>query len=80
MPVGFTMALVSLAGFCLLASPQASLSVLARDIFATLSSYSLTVIPMFIFMGAIVYSSGMSRRLYDAGYVVYSGRDGAAWS
>jgi C4-dicarboxylate transporter DctM subunit len=76
MPVGFTMALVGLVGFCLLASPQAGLSVLARDIFATLSSYSLTVIPMFIFMGAIAYSSGMSRRLYDAGYVVFGQRRG----
>ena len=76
MPVGFTMALVGLVGFCLLASLQAGLSVLARDIFATLSSYSLTVIPMFIFMGAIAYSSGMSRRLYDAGYVIFGQRRG----
>jgi len=76
MPVGFTMALVGLAGFCYLASPQAGLSILARDIFATLSSYSLTVIPMFIFMGAIAFASGMSRRLYDAGYVMFGQRRG----
>ena len=76
MPVGFSMALVGLAGFCYLVSPQAGLSMLARDIFATLSSYSLTVIPMFIFMGAIAYASGMSRRLYDAGYVIFGQRRG----
>src|SRR4030066_266885 len=45
MPVGFSMALVGLAGFCYLASPQAGLSIPARDVFATLSSYSLIVIP-----------------------------------
>jgi len=71
MPVGFTMALVGLAGFCYLVSMPAGLSILARDIFATLSSYSLTVIPMFIFMGAIAFASGMSRRLYDTGYVMF---------
>ncbi len=76
MPVGFSMALVGLAGFSLLVSPQAGFSILARDIFSTLSSYSLTVIPMFIFMGAIAYSSGMSRRLYDAGYVIFGQRRG----
>jgi C4-dicarboxylate transporter DctM subunit len=76
MPVGFTMALVGFAGFCYLVTPQAGLSMLARDIFSTLSSYSLTVIPMFIFMGAIAYASGMSRRLYDAGYVIFGRRRG----
>jgi C4-dicarboxylate transporter DctM subunit len=76
MPVGFAMALVGFAGFCYLVSPTAGFSMRARDIVATLSSYSLTVIPMFIFMGAIAYSSGMSRRLYDAGYVMFGQRRG----
>ncbi len=71
MPVGFAMALVGLAGFCFLVSPPAGLSLLARDVFATFSSYSLTVIPMFMFMGAITFAAGMSRRLYDTGYTLF---------
>lgn len=71
MPVGFAMALVGLMGFCFLVSPPAGLSLLARDVFATFSSYSLTVIPMFMFMGAIAFATGMSRRLYDAGYILF---------
>jgi tripartite ATP-independent transporter DctM subunit len=71
MPVGFAMAFVGMAGFCYLVSPDAGLSLLARDFFANLSSYSLTVIPMFIFMGSIAYASGMSRRLYEAGHTVF---------
>jgi C4-dicarboxylate transporter DctM subunit len=71
MPVGFAMAFVGMAGFCLLVAPDAGLSLLARDFFANLSAYSLTVIPMFIFMGSIAYASGMSRRLYEAGYTVF---------
>jgi C4-dicarboxylate transporter DctM subunit len=71
MPVGFAMAFVGFAGFCYLASPGAGLSILARDVFSNFSSYSLTVIPMFVFMGSIAYATGMSRRLYDAGYTVF---------
>ena len=68
MPVGFAMAAVGLVGFSYLVSPEAGLSIVARDVFHTFSSYSLTVIPMFVLMGSIAFASGMSRRLYDAGY------------
>jgi C4-dicarboxylate transporter DctM subunit len=71
MPVGFAMAFVGFSGFCYLISSQAGLSLLARDVFTNLSSYSLTVIPLFVFMGSIAFASGMSRRLYDAGYTVF---------
>ncbi len=70
MPVGFAMALVGFIGFGLLVSPQAGLSILARDVFQTLSSYSLTVIPMFVFMGSIASASGISGRLYDASHAL----------
>jgi C4-dicarboxylate transporter DctM subunit len=71
MPVGFAMALVGFLGFSYIASPAAGLSLLARDIFTSFSSYSLTVIPMFLLMGAIAYVSGMSQRLYAASHVVF---------
>jgi tripartite ATP-independent transporter DctM subunit len=70
MPVGFAMALVGFLGFSLLVTPEAGLSMIARDVFHVFSSYSLTVIPMFVFMGCIAFASGMSSRLYDAGYVI----------
>ncbi len=70
MPVGFAMGLVGVAGFCYLRSIDAGLSILARDVWTQFSSYSLTVIPMFVFMGSIAFASGMSRRLYDAGYTM----------
>jgi tripartite ATP-independent transporter DctM subunit len=68
MPVGFAMAFVGLIGFTCLVSTEAGLSILARDVFHTFSSYSLTVIPMFVLMGSIASASGMSKRLYDASY------------
>jgi len=70
MPVGFALAFVGFIGFGFLVSPGAGLGVLARDIFHTFSSYSLTVIPMFVLMGSIASASGMSKRLYDASYAM----------
>jgi len=71
MPVGFAMAFTGLVGFAYLVSLEAGLSIIARDVFATFSSYSLTTIPMFVFMGSIAFASGMSRRLYDAAYAIF---------
>lgn len=65
LPVGFSMALVGLVGFSIIVTPSAGFSVLARDFFNTFSSYNLTVVPLFMLMGAIAYSTGMSSRLYD---------------
>ncbi len=68
MPVGFAMAFVGFIGFSCLVSPEAGFSILARDAFHIFSSYSLTVLPMFVFMGSLASASGMSQRLYDASY------------
>ncbi|HIE07993.1 MAG TPA: TRAP transporter large permease subunit, partial [Desulfarculaceae bacterium] len=52
-PVGFAMAIVGFVGFVQLVNLDAALSLLARDVFSTFSSYGLTVIPLFIFMGQV---------------------------
>ena len=75
-PVGFAMAIVGTVGFCYLVSPTAGFSLLARDFFNTFASYNLTVIPFFMFMGALAYSSGMSRRLYDSSYRIFGAMRG----
>ena len=67
-PVGFVMALVGFAGFGLLISWDASLSLLARDFFSVFSSYNLTVIPLFVFMGQVAHHSGMSGRLFNTAH------------
>ncbi len=71
MPVGFTMALVGVAGFVALKGFNAGLGLLARDFWETFSSYNLTVIPMFVFMGSVAFYAGMSGRLYDAAYILF---------
>ena len=68
MPVGFVMALVGFVGFSHLVSLEGGLRLLAKDIFVIFGSYSLTVVPLFIFMGQIAFHAGISRRLYDSTY------------
>ncbi len=68
MPVAFVMAGVGLVGFAFIVSPHAALSMIATDLYDTFSSYSLTVIPLFIFMGQIAFHAGISRRLFKTAY------------
>lgn len=70
MPVGFLLALLGFIGFALVVTPDAALSLLARDFYTNFSAYSLTVIPMFILMGQIAFYAGISRRLYDFAYTL----------
>ena len=66
--IGFSMALAGFIGFAWIVGLQPALSLVARDIFQVLSSYSFTVIPLFVLMGQVGASGGIARNLYDAGY------------
>jgi C4-dicarboxylate transporter, DctM subunit len=67
-PVAFTMALVGLVGLVIVSSPDAAFALLSRDFWGTFSSYNLSVLPMFVFMGSIAFYSGISGRLYNVAY------------
>jgi tripartite ATP-independent transporter DctM subunit len=68
MPVAFSMAIVGFFGFSMIVSTHAAASMITVDLYETFSSYSLTVIPLFVFMGQISFHSGISRRLFNAAY------------
>jgi len=68
MPVGFVMAIIGFLGFGYLVSFDASMNLIAKDVFSVFGSYNLTVIPLFVLMGQIAYHSGISSRLFDAAY------------
>ncbi|WP_028324069.1 TRAP transporter large permease [Desulfatirhabdium butyrativorans] len=76
MPVGFVMGFIGFLGFWYVRGLEAGLSLLIRDFFEVFSSYGLTVIPLFVFMGQIAFYSGISRRLYDAAYILIGNRPG----
>lgn len=68
MPVAYAMSLVGFLGYSHLTSLNAGLKLLSRDIYSVFSSYSLTLIPLFVFMGYIAFYAGTSSRLYDVAY------------
>ena len=67
-PVGFVMAGVGFLGFGYIVSFDASMNMIAKDLFSVFGSYSLTVIPLFVLMGQLAYHSGISKRLFNAAY------------
>jgi len=68
MPVAFVMGIVGVAGFAAVINPDAAMSMMSAELVSTFSSKSLTVIPLFVFMGQVAFHSGISRRLFDAAY------------
>jgi tripartite ATP-independent transporter DctM subunit len=68
MPIAYAMALVGFAGFSFLTSFSAGLSMVAGEIYSTFSSYSLSVIAMFVWMGFLAYQSGIGSRMYVLAY------------
>ena len=66
MPVAFAMGVIGVCGYAVAVSGRAAMSVLTADMFETFSSYSLTVIPLFVFMGQVSFHAGISGRLFAA--------------
>jgi tripartite ATP-independent transporter DctM subunit len=68
MPVSFAMILAGFLGNAYMINSDAALYMLATNVWGQLSSYGLSVIPLFVFMGQLAYHSGITERLYDAAY------------
>lgn len=68
MPISFAMAIVGFLGFGYIINWNAAVSLLTRDIFSMLSTYSLNVIVLFVLMGSFAFASGMSGRLYNSAH------------
>jgi len=68
MPIAFAMALVGFAGFSILVSPTAACRMVSEEIYSTFTSYSLSVIAMFVWMGFLAFYSGIGTRLYVFAY------------
>src|SRR5690554_1420670 len=64
-PISYAMILTGFWGLCILRSPVAAFDIVAKDLFSQFSAYSMTVIPMFIFMGFIAFHSGIGQSLFN---------------
>lgn len=75
-PIAYSMLLVGFLGFSYLVSPQAALNMVTTELFSNFSSYTLSVIPMFVWMGFIAYYSGVGTGLYTLIYRLIGHRPG----
>jgi len=76
-PIGLAMLLTGLAGMTLVTGgPAMALSKMKSDSFATFSSHSLSIIPMFLLMGQFAGLGGMSRALFKAAEAFLGHRKG----
>ncbi len=66
-PIGVSMAITGFTGtWIVLGSPNAVLAQLKSLTYDTFSSYSLSIVPLFLLMGQFATKSGMSRDLFRA--------------
>lgn len=64
MPIGISMALVGFGGFAWIAGFGPALGLLRTVPYTTFASYEMSVIPLFILMGAFAFAAGLSEDLY----------------
>ncbi|MFC1815400.1 TRAP transporter large permease [Thermodesulfobacteriota bacterium] len=65
-PVGAALAAVGFAGLIYLSGLGSALGVLSTSIYSSLSTYSMSVIPLFVLMGYFAFYAGLSQALYRA--------------
>ncbi|MBW1801866.1 MAG: TRAP transporter large permease subunit [Deltaproteobacteria bacterium] len=68
MPVGFVMAIVGFMGMTYLNGVVSGVSLFGRVPYGTTANHAMSVLPLFILMGALCFHSGISREIY---YTVY---------
>ena len=75
-PVAISMGIVGTVGYAIVDDWSAALNRLAATPFELSEAYSLSVVPLFLLMGAVASSSGMSQELFRAANAVFAGRRG----
>ncbi|MFO7600404.1 MAG: TRAP transporter large permease [Candidatus Desulfacyla sp.] len=68
MYIGMAMALVGFLGLCIIVGWDSGLSILGITPLAEGSSYTLSVIPLFVLMGQFAFISGISTDIYKSVY------------
>jgi C4-dicarboxylate transporter DctM subunit len=75
-PVAIAMGVVGTVGYALVDDWSAAFDRLAATPFELAEGYSLSVVPLFLLMGAVASRSGMSQDLFRAANALFAGRRG----
>jgi tripartite ATP-independent transporter DctM subunit len=66
--LALAMFVVGFVGFAYIVNVDAAYNLLAKDVFESLQSYSLTVVPLFVLMGQLAFNAGIAKKLYDTAH------------
>lgn len=75
-PIGIAMGIVGFGGFAIVVGVGPALNILASSPFRTASDPALSLLPLFILMGVLAFRSGVSDRLFEAGFKTFGHRRG----
>ena len=64
MPIGFSLAFVGFCGISSLTAVSVAMPALIRSFYSTFTTYSFTVIPLFVLMGELAAICGLSQGIY----------------
>ena len=64
MPIGFSLAFVGFWGIAFMTDISVAMPTLVKSFFGTFTTYSFTVIPLFVIMGEFATASGLSQGIY----------------
>ena len=76
MHIGLAMGLIGFLGFAYISGWEPALGILRTVPYTTFASEGMSVIPLFILMGAFAFESGMSEDLYRAVHKIFGGLKG----
>jgi tripartite ATP-independent transporter DctM subunit len=76
-PIGVALALVGVCGYAAMDGWRNAITALGSVPYELASAYSLSVVPLFILMGAVATRANMSSELFGAANAVFSGFRGA---
>lgn len=76
-PISFAMFMVGFFGMLHMTSPMAAYNIISSGIWEQLSAYSLSVIPLFIFMGELLFRSGVTEKIFTSAYAWIGHRQGS---
>lgn len=66
--IGAAMALVGFVGYAYIMGLKPAFAVIAQIPFTTIAWYPMSTVPLFIFMGIILFRSGIGANLYETAY------------
>ena len=76
-PIGVALALVGVCGYAAIDGWRKALAMMGSVPFELASAYSLSVVPLFILMGAVAARANMAKEMFEAANGLFSGVRGA---